>query len=106
MAILNGGGRLRKTWLQGRLELLQCLQVMMKQPYALLHLGKLYGNPQWGGLRKTWLQGRLELLQCLQVMMKQPSALLHLGKLHREIVPPRETVAIARVAIAIVGRGG
>ena len=26
--------------------------------------------------------------------------------LHREIVPPRETVAIARVAIAIVGRGG
>ena len=25
---------------------------------------------------------------------------------HREIVPPRETVAIARVAIAIVGRGG
>ena len=28
------------------------------------------------------------------------------GKVHREIVPPRETVAIARVAIAIVGRGG
>ena len=27
-------------------------------------------------------------------------------RLHREIVPPRETVAIARVAIAIVGRGG
>ena len=26
--------------------------------------------------------------------------------IHREIVPPRETVAIARVAIAIVGRGG
>ena len=26
--------------------------------------------------------------------------------LHREIVPPRETMAIARVAIAIVGRGG
>ena len=26
-------------------------------------------------------------------------------QLHREIVPPRETVAIARVAIAIVGRG-
>ena len=26
--------------------------------------------------------------------------------LHREIVPPRETVAIARVAIAIVGRCG
>ena len=25
---------------------------------------------------------------------------------HREIVPPRETVAIARVAIAIMGRGG
>ena len=28
------------------------------------------------------------------------------GGIHREIVPPRETVAIARVAIAIVGRGG
>ena len=27
-------------------------------------------------------------------------------ELHREIVPPRETVANARVAIAIVGRGG
>ena len=26
--------------------------------------------------------------------------------IHREIVPPRETVAIATVAIAIVGRGG
>ena len=26
--------------------------------------------------------------------------------IHREIVPPRETVAIARVAIAIVGKGG
>ena len=26
--------------------------------------------------------------------------------IYREIVPPRETVAIARVAIAIVGRGG
>ena len=26
--------------------------------------------------------------------------------IHREIVPPRETVAIARVAIVIVGRGG
>ena len=26
--------------------------------------------------------------------------------LHREIVPPRKTVAIARVAIAVVGRGG
>ena len=25
---------------------------------------------------------------------------------HREIVPPRETMAIARVSIAIVGRGG
>ena len=28
------------------------------------------------------------------------------SELHGEIVPPRETVAIARVAIAIVGRGG
>ena len=28
------------------------------------------------------------------------------GLVHREIVPPRETVAIARVTIAIVGRGG
>ena len=30
----------------------------------------------------------------------------HENPIHREIVPPRETVAIARVAIAIVGRGG
>ena len=30
----------------------------------------------------------------------------HESPLYREIVPPRETVAIARVAIAIVGRGG
>ena len=28
------------------------------------------------------------------------------GPIYTEIVPPRETVAIARVAIAIVGRGG
>ena len=31
---------------------------------------------------------------------------LRVSNVHREIVPPRETVAIARVAIAIVGRGG
>ena len=31
---------------------------------------------------------------------------LTVAGIHREIVPPRETVAIARVAIAIVGRGG
>ena len=29
-----------------------------------------------------------------------------LTPVHREIVPPRETVTIARVAIVIVGRGG
>ena len=29
-----------------------------------------------------------------------------MGSYHREIVPLRETVAFARVAIAIVGRGG
>ena len=33
-------------------------------------------------------------------------ALTFKERVHREIVPPRETVAIARVAIAIVGRGG
>ena len=31
---------------------------------------------------------------------------LKYGCIHREIVPPREAVAITRVAIAIVGRGG
>ena len=29
-----------------------------------------------------------------------------INPVHREIVPPRETVAIAIVTIAIVGRGG
>ena len=32
--------------------------------------------------------------------------LQEMALVYREIVPPRETVAIARVAIAIVGRGG
>ena len=42
---------------------------------------------------------------CIRITMGRPTGM---GKvsLHREIVPPRETVAIARVAIAIVGRGG
>ena len=38
--------------------------------------------------------------------MTLPSMSALFADVHREIVPPRETVAIARVAIAIVGRGG
>ena len=34
------------------------------------------------------------------------TTLVFVTEIHREIVPPRETVPIARVAIAIVGRGG
>ena len=41
-----------------------------------------------------------------QVRLNTKQIALNTGILHREIVPPRETVAIARVAIAIVGRGG
>ena len=42
---------------------------------------------------------------CLKLCSPTVTFGLSIG-LHREIVPPRETVAIARVAIAIVGRGG
>ena len=38
--------------------------------------------------------------------IKENIMMYHLSGLHREIVPLRETVSIARVAIAIVGRGG
>ena len=59
------------------------------------------------------LQGKLCKIALHHSTLSLPLILDHQlqGKLckialHREIVPPRETVAIARVAIAIVGRGG
>ena len=42
----------------------------------------------------------------LSNLIKQRELFNLIGQVHREIVPPRETVAIARVAIAIVERGG
>ena len=61
----------------------------------------------FGGLTMAALVGHLT------IKFHSLGLLLTVGKvqdlaspLHREIVPPRETVATARVAIAIVGRAG